>query len=193
MKKIFAVAALAVASLFGAANANAEGWFIGGSLGYWHESSNANQDFSTNTLTILPEAGYNFNSKWAVGTQIGYEMVSICGANSDGHMFQFNPYARWSYFRTSNNLVQLFLDGTVGIGVGGLTYDGDSEGNAVTWKVGVRPGVAINLTDKFSLVAHFGMVGYEDANDDARALGYSKQGGLLLNPGSIDFGFYFNF
>ena len=158
--------------------------------GFWHES---NDDLSLNTLTILPEVGYNLNSNWAIGASFGYQMKHLCGVAST-HIFQISPYARYTYFRTSNNLVNLFLDGGVGIGLGWTSYkNGDDSDTACIWNIGIKPGIALNFTERFSLVAHIGMVGYQGANDAALSGGYERQGGLLLNGTNLDLGFYVNF
>ena len=180
MKKILTLAVVAIASAFGV---NAENWYVGGNLGFTHESSvycaQWDRNFEANTLYIQPEIGYNFNSQWAVGLGIGYEYRHWNGSKTDLNMFNFNPYARWTYFRTSNNLVQLFVDGGVGIGAGAFDVDvnGYDSHTAVIWNVGFRPGVAFNLTDKFSVVAHLGFLGYQGANHTARDAGYTEKGG----------------
>lgn len=187
MKKFFALAMLAIASLC----ASAEGVYVGGQLGYWHESDNQT---STNTLTILPEIGYNLTSNVAIGSTLGYEYNHICGAGISTHIFQFNPYLRYTFFKSSNNLVNLFVDGGAGVGAGWTHYKGgDDSKTACIWNIGLRPGVALNLSEKFSLVAHVGLLGYQGANDAAKAGGYSDKGGLLLNGNNLSFGFYYNF
>lgn len=187
------MAILAIASL----STSAEGLYLGGSLGYWHDSNDNNVGATTNSLTILPEIGYNFSEKWAVGGVVGYEYTHICNYGTSVNLFQFNPYARFTYFRTSNNLLSLFLDGTVGVGAGWASYDGygdyDDSDTACVWQVGIKPGIALNITDHFSLVAHVGLLGYQGTNDAAKAAGYSNQGGLLLNGNNLTFGFYYNF
>lgn len=188
MKKFFAFAVLAVASLC----ASAENFYVGGSLGFWHDSED-NQ--STNTLSILPEIGYNLSDNWAVGTTIGYNFGHTCNEGISTHIFEFNPYVRFTFFKTENNLVNLFVDGGAGIGAGWTSYKhGDDSETAITWNVGFRPGVALNLTDKFSVVAHVGMLGYNGANNAAKATGlYHDNGGFLLNGNNLSFGFYYHF
>jgi hypothetical protein len=184
MKKFLAMAILAIASL----GASAEGLYVGGSLGYWHSG-----DDNTNHLTILPEIGYNLSSNWAVGTTIGYDYTHFCGQGISGNTFQFNPYARYTYFKSSNNLVNLFVDGTVGLGLGWASYEDEDSKTACTWQIGVAPGIAINLTQKFSLVAHIGFLGYKGANHTAETIGYYNEGGLKLDGNDIKLGFYYNF
>ena len=187
MKKFFTLTTVALASVFGA---QAGDGFIGGRLGFEHNETKEEQ---TNQFTILPELGYNFNSQWAIGTTIGYQYTHICGADTDVHMFEFNPYARFTYFRTSNNLVQLFVDGGAGIGLGSVDHGDDDSHTSVTWNVGLRPGVAFNLTDKFSVVAHLGFLGYEGANNAAFSVGYPRKGGFNFDTNKLTLGLYFNF
>lgn len=188
MKKFFTLAVVALASVFGA---SAGDGYIGGSLGFMHNEEAGK--VSTNEFTILPELGYNFNDKWAIGTTIGYDYTHLCGVDTDVHLFVFNPYARFTYFRTDNNLVQLFIDGGAGIGVGSVDYGDDDSDTAVTWNVGFRPGVAFNLTDKFSVVAHIGFLGYQGANNAAFNAGNPRKGGFMLDSNDLTLGFYFNF
>lgn len=189
MKKFLAIAVAAIATVF---SASADNWYAGGNIGFWHESGEG-KELSTNEFFIQPEVGYNINSQWAVGLGIGYDLKGFCNAKTTDHFFNFDPYARFSYFRTSNNLVQLFVDGTVGFGAGVRNHDGDSSDTALKWHVGFRPGVAFNVTDRFSIVAHLGFLGYNGANDEAKAMGYRNEGGLKFTTNDLKLGFYFNF
>lgn len=188
MKKILTLALVAVASVFGA---SAGDGYVGGSIGFMHNETKSSQ---TNEFTILPEIGYNFNSQWAIGTTIGYDYTHWCGSDESLHLFEFNPYARFTYFRTSNNLVQLFVDGGAGIGLGSYDYGDDRDSHtAVTWNIGFRPGVAFNFTDKFSVVAHVGFLGYQGANNAAFDAGMPRKGGISFDTRDLTLGFYFNF
>ncbi len=185
MKKLLALAVLAVASL----GASAEGFYAGGSLGYMHDGKK-----NTNHMTIMPEIGYNISSNWAVGTTIGYEYAHLCGYGISSNLFKFDPYARYTFFKSSNNLINLFVDGRIGLGLGWVSTEDDSSETAVTWNIGLRPGVAINITKRFSFVTHIGFFGYEGANDNAKATGvYSNNGGFSLDGNDLTFGFYYNF
>ncbi len=190
MKKFILAVALAFAAVCGA---QAEGLYVGGQLGYWHDSDDDDVNASTNTLSILPEVGYNLNDNWAIGTTIGYSYKHVCGADLSSHHFQLAPYARYTFFKSSNNLVNLFVDGGVGFGAGWVSAAGEESSTACTWNVGLKPGIAINLTEKFSVVAHVGMLGYQGANNAAKTVGYHNQGGLLLDNNNLSLGFYFNF
>lgn len=186
MKKILVFAIAAMISVC----ASAKGLYVGGQAGFWHESDDRS---SVNTLSILPEIGYNLSDEWAIGSTIGYEMSHVCGWSST-HIFEISPYARYTYFKSNNGLVSLFLDGGAGVGLGWTHYKGgDDSDTACIWNIGIKPGVALNLSKNVSFVAHIGMLGYQGANDAARDGGYKSEGGLLLNGNNISLGFYVNF
>lgn len=180
MKKFVAIALLAVASL----GASAEDLYVGGSVGFWHDDSADSDSF-----VIKPEVGYCINDTWSVGAEIGYTYSKTAVKS---HLFEFAPYARYTYFRTDNNLLDLFVDGQVGLGVGSTKYDDGSE-TAVYWNLGFRPGVAIHVTEKFSFEAKFGFLGYQGADEHAEAAGIHKCGGLDFSTQQLTFGFYYNF
>lgn len=181
MKKLFTLALIAIASI----SASAEGYYAGGNVGFWHDG-----DKGTNTLSILPEVGKVFSSKFSVGATLGYQYQNTYGTGYSVNLFEINPYVRYTFYRSSNDLVNLFVDGTVGVGLGWGSYDGGSTSTAVIYQIGAKPGIAINLTKKFSLVAHIGMIGYQGGNN---ASGVKGKGGVNLDATNCSFGFYYHF
>ncbi len=184
MKKLLAIALVALVSL-GVSAQNK--FYVGGEAGFVHDGED-----NTNELSLLPEIGYNLTDNLAVGTVIGWQYKHFNGEGISTNLFRFNPYLRYTYFKTSNNLVNLFIDGAVGVGLGWTSTDDDDSDTAVVWEIGLKPGVAINLTDRFSLVAHIGMLGYRGVNDAAKPAYHSK-GGLDLSGNNLSFGFYYHF
>lgn len=169
MKKILFVALMAVMSVCASAQV-----YLGGSIGYTHQKND--DGAKSDVFNIKPEIGYNFNETWALGGTIGYEWQKNVGDS-----FIIEPYARYTYFRTENNLVSLFVDGGFGIGV-----FNPKEGDSTTiWSIGLKPGISLNFTERFSLVAHMGFLGYQDY--DTR-----KVYGLNFDN-NLSFGFYYNF
>lgn len=175
MKKILLLAVVAVMAV----SASAKNWYLGGSLGYSHEEQEIEgEKLKGDVFSIAPELGYNLNENWAVGASLNYTWVKDAY-----NMFAINPYARYTYFRTENNLVNLFVDGGFGIG-----YQKPDEGDSTTvWNIGFKPGIALNVTEKFSFVAHVGFLGYADN----KAAG--KTYGVSLDGSDLSFGFYYNF
>lgn len=150
-----------------AVTANAQ-VYAGGSLGFWD-----NDDTNKTSFRFVPEVGYNLNDSWALGMELGYSS-KVYG---DSKVLHVSPYARYSYF--NQGMVSLFVDG-------GFSYSTIKDGDD-GFNIGLKPGLAIKLTDKFSLVSKFGFVGY---SDDYAFMGNGF--GLDLTN-NITFGFFVNF
>lgn len=180
MKKLFSLIAVA----FVAMSVNAQ-VYVGGSLGInaWSSQKNAG-DRSETTFTILPEVGYNLNDEWAVGTVIGYVSDKWTGVNGISESaFTFNPYARYTYLKAGK--VSLFVDG-------GVDFTTASKADWNELAIGLKPGVAVSLSDNISFVSHLGFIGYDVLNPDGDDNNTSKFG-LDLNGNNLTFGLYFNF
>lgn len=183
MKKFFAMALVALASL----GASAQNFYVGGEVGFVHDGKD-----NTNKLSIMPEIGYTINEKWGVGTEIGWEYNHLNSRKTSTNLFRFNPYARYTFFNSLDNLVSLFVDGTAGFGLGWTSYDGDDSDTACVWQVGLKPGISLNLSKNFSIVAHMGMIGYQGVNKHAKPA-YDSKGGFDLSGDDLSFGFYYHF
>lgn len=179
MKKIFALALFAVMAISASAQL-----YVGGSLKAWRDGTD-----HVTTAAILPEIGYTMNEKWAVGTVIGWEHRHETGTTNN--MFRIEPYARYTFLSISK--VNFFCDGAVGIGLGKTKENGESGDTAVNWTIGFRPGISLTLNEHCSLVAHVGFLGYQGANDAAKAAEYTDAWGLKLNNNNLSFGFYYSF
>jgi len=159
--------------------------YVGGSLGInaWSSQKNAG-DRSETTFTILPEVGYNLNDEWAVGTVIGYVSDKWTGVNGISESaFTFNPYARYTYLKAGK--VSLFVDG-------GVDFTTASKADWNELAIGLKPGLAVSLSDNISFVSHLGFIGYDVLNPDGDDNNTSKFG-LDLSGNNLTFGLYFNF
>ncbi len=169
MKKIVLAAFVAVASL----SANAQVW-VGGQVGFQSKEVN---DVETTTFQVLPEIGYTLNDSWDLAIALGedYSKVKDHDALSS---FVVNPYARYTFAKTGN--VSFFLNMGFSIKTGdfysanlGKTYADETE-----WGIGIAPGVKFDASDKVSLVATLGGLGYTAADDD-HAFGFNANGNAL--------------
>ena len=125
MKKFFAIAALAVASL----TANAQAW-IGGNLGYTStkteiENRYASLDNTASAFSFAPEVGYDLDENWAVALRLSYAHIDsyTVEINNDkftgtANSFAINPYVRYKFFNEGN--FTAFIDG-------GITYGTEVE------------------------------------------------------------------
>jgi len=175
MKKLFLT--MIVACMTMAASAQV---YLGGSVGLTGEK-NGTTDKSTTYFTIAPEIGYNLSDSWAIGTKIAYyskEDVS--------NQFAFAPYVRYTPWKLGQ--VSIFVDGGATIGFG---KDKTIDKSFTSWNIGVQPGIAVNLTEKLSFVAHFGQFGYGQTKyKDIKA---DSKYGFGLDLSSVSFGLFFNF
>lgn len=180
MKKFLLMAVMAVMTLGASAQTK---WYAGGQVTFGRTTESVS-GLKTTQVTVLPEVGYNLTDNFAIG---GIAGVSYRKAGSeDKTVFKVSPYARYTYFTSGK--VNLFVDGGVDLGIGGA-----HGSTAVEYGIGFRPGVSFNISDKFSLVAHVGFLGYQSGNNAAKNNGAPENWGLDLNSNNIMFGFYYNF
>lgn len=179
MKKFFILIMLIMTGLFVVNTVKAQNsdWWVGGKVGYWHDKSDGG--VKTNHFTIAPEFGYDFNAKWSLGTSIGYESINAKKGDSkdNSNAFIIAPYARYKYF--NSGILTLFVDGGFGIAAG------DSDG----FQVGLAPGLAVKITDRFSFLTSVGYLGYKKDYFNNGGEGF----GLSLNSSDLRFGFFYTF
>ncbi|MDR3286029.1 MAG: porin family protein [Prevotellaceae bacterium] len=178
MRKILMIAVVAFLGIV-TATAQDYKWFVGGELGFW---SGKEDGLKTTTYGIAPEIGYNVSDKFAVAISAGYQSFSEKYGNykSSYEGFIINPYVRYTFLKSG--IVSAFVDGGATFGLS--DFDG--------FEIGLKPGVAIALTERFSVVAHIGFLGY----NDGKGIGNSELGkgfGLDFSGYQASFGFYYSF
>lgn len=180
MKKIL----LTIVAVMAAMNMSAQ-IYVGGSIGFGSVKAGAGD--SEATYKFIPEVGYNFNDEWAVGAALGYQK-GACSIgkgnftqNVTSEIFSIDAYARYSPW--DFDLVKVFFDG--GFGYGSVKDAGS------LFNIGVKPGVAVSLTDEISFVAHLGFFGFENFSPDGGGKSSTAFGLDLSN--SVSFGVYYNF
>lgn len=172
MKKFLLALAVAAGS-FTTADAQV---FLGGRLGLMHNSKT-----EATHVSIAPEVGYVLNNQWTVATELSYDLQEKALGNRDLNTFSFNPYAR--YTAVSWGPVNLIFEGGVNLG-----WEKVKGNNAqFTWGVGVRPGLAVNVSPRVSLVTRMGFLGYRDSDVNGKVYGYN------FSSKDLSFGVYYNF
>lgn len=178
MKKIL----MTIAAVVAAANVNAQ-VFVGGALGFATESYDGDSETS---FVVKPEIGYTLDENWALGISFGYGETGK--DNKKVKTLSVNPYARYTFAKFDN--VNLFVDG----GFDFENVDSKSYGYKVnSWGIGLKPGVAVNLNESVSFVAHAGFLGYASSKPDYDGAKATNTFGLAVDATNIDFGLYFNF
>ena len=99
--------------------------------------------------------------------------------------FTLNPYVRYKFANAGD--FTFFVDG--GFSYTMIHYSGNDD-NANQWGLGFKPGIAYNISDKVSLVAHIGRLDYN----------FFKQGDIKNNEfnmgvsgNNLTFGAYVSF
>ena len=177
---------MTIAAAFVAVSMSAQ-VYVGGSVSVNAFSSQkfaaTHADQSETTFKILPEIGYNLNEEWAIGTVIGYENNKWDRIEGSESAFTFNPYARYTFLKSGK--VSLFVDG-------GVDFTTASKADWTRLGIGLKPGLAVSLSDNISFVSHVGFVGYKVTNPDGDDNNTSKVG-VDLSGENLTFGLYFNF
>ena len=186
--------------------------YIGGGIGINStkpaQAENANID-ATTTFSIVPEIGYKLSDKWTVGIGIGYTHTSNPTEEQTGfdgvdklNGFVIAPYARYHFVKW--NKVGLFLQG-------GLSYtnlkgtaeaddengwESDIDGTIGTFYIGFKPGIQVDLSEKLSLVATVGNLGWETTSlggDVWENYDASSTFDFGVDLTQINFAMYYNF
>lgn len=162
--------------------------YVGGGVGLQTSSYDGN---SETFFSIIPEVGYNLDENWAVGVSVGYGeaktkiKIDNVQVTEKVKTFQITPYARYTFVKFDK--VNLFVDGGVG-----YKYENYAGTKTNTFSIGVKPGVAVNLNEKLSFVAHVGFLGYQ--NDKEKGADKSTNTfGVALDGNNLSFGVYYNF
>lgn len=177
MKKILMTLAMGMMAL----TMNAQ-MYIGGSVGF--QSVTPEVGDGETSVQFVPEIGMQLNDQWGVGVQIGYisDKAGAYGLGAES-AFSFSPYARYTAMKLKN--VNLFFDG-------GFDYIQTKNAKVNAFGIGIKPGVAVNLNEKLSFVAHFGFLGYQTINPDGDDNNITNIG-FDLDASELTFGLYYNF
>ena len=193
MKKLFLTIAVAL-GVFSAAGAQNNMW-VGGTAGVW--SSKVKGEDSQLSFKVMPEFGYILNSNLGLGIAIGAAHTHG-GLDFDGNdltskgsrnEYKVNPFVRYTFLKS--DLGGLFFDG-------GVAYDwskgtsGGTKANGL--EVGLRPGIAINVSNKVSLLGKFGFLGYQHTKEgEGDAAVKSDSFGFDFDMRNVEFGINYKF
>lgn len=143
-------------------------FWIGGNFGYIIKKYDG---LNLTTYKVLPEFGYAWSDRWAVGISIGYvhsEESSFASfpLSHDRLITQgivIAPFVRFSFLQGS--LGKLFVDGHISYTNGEVkagnsmwaysSYDTHAE------EFGLRPGVAFNVNKHIVITGKFGFLGLQ--------------------------------
>ena len=174
--------------------------YIGGSLGVSstkapYRDGGVESDAVTK-FHLNPEVGYNLDDKWAVGIGLGFDY----GKQGDvkNTSFEIAPYARWTFARW--NKVSLFLEGGLSYSFDKVKKEYEDDGETISkeekksyFKIGVKPGLRVDLTDHFALMTRLGWLGYTCTMPDGDDMNNGSSFGFDVSGENISFGVLYNF
>lgn len=187
---------MTMAAVLVAVSMNAQGMYVGGSLGY--TSTSYDGKTTRSTLEFIPEFGVSFNDMIGVGMSLGYSSTTneATDPKLTNSTFTFAPYFRFTPLHWGK--VSVFADGKFALSMNNNEQAGPN-GNAVDNKTNaygiyVQPGLAYNLNDKFSLVAKFGnILGYRSSKPDTEGAKATNTLYFMDLSTNVQFGVFFNF
>ena len=139
MKKVLVILALSLVALTAKAQV-----YVGGGIAFAGAAANGE---NVAVFAVAPEVGYQFDDNMAAGLSLGLTF------GEGTTVFSIDPYFR--YFFAEVGPVRFFGDANFN-----FTNTSAGGASASTWGVGVMPGLAVGLTDQWSIVAHVGKLGY---------------------------------
>lgn len=197
MKKIVLTSLLAV---FAAASANAADYFVGGA------ASLKLNDEHTNVMGIAPEVGWKYNDNWDFGIGAGFmynrDLIPADLVDTDRYEYGVDLFARYKVAQWGN--FKLLLKGTVGADFATYSSDMDAIDGETSIALGasIAPMVTYDVSEAFTLYANLNFMGIsagytfenEDLNiDDGWNIGLFGDSANVLNTGSFQIGFLYNF
>ncbi|MBE6291017.1 MAG: porin family protein [Bacteroidales bacterium] len=184
MKKSLLMVAFAMVAMVSSAQI-----YVGGGLGFTSDKVKVSYDGdseseSGSSFYFKPEVGYVLNETLSFGLTFDFTSDKEIGDDDAVSQWSIAPYARYTFYRTGN--LSCFVDGVLGFGV--------PEEDFTNFSIGVRPGVALSLTENISLVSTIGLVGWNSLStkEDDLKLSYSTLN-LGVDGSAISFGLYYTF
>jgi len=169
MKRLLLTTIILLAALTGM-NAQGYKWWAGGRTALWTGDGGI-------TFHVAPEIGYRLAPKWTIASSLGIQANNYKNGR-DIYALIMNPYMRYTVFK--QGVLLGFVDGGVEFGLGDL----------IGFQLGFKPGVAILLTERFTVATQFGFVGYSDGKD----IGGRRQGfGYDLSGYCSTIAFFYSF
>lgn len=194
MKKIVLTSLVAV---FTAASASAADYFVGGAA-----SLNLNDEHA-NVMGIAPEVGWKYNDNWDFGIGAGFLYNGdLTVADTDRYEYGVDLFARYKVAQWGN--FKLLLKGTVGADFATYSSDMDAIDGETSIALGasIAPMVTYDVSEAFTLYANLNFMGisagYTFENEDLKIddgwnIGLFGDSANVLNTGSFQIGFLYNF
>lgn len=196
MKKVMLMVAFMVAAVAASAQV-----YVGGGIGFSSEKdgypNGGTEPDAETKFHFNPEVGYNLNDKWAVGLGLTFATYKPSDIKKT-FSFEIAPYARWTFVKW--NKVSLFLEGGLAYGFDKTKTDYTVGNRTETeevkdsyFKIGVKPGLRVDITDHLAFMTRVGWFGYECTMPDGDDMNNGSRFGLDVDGENLTFGLLYSF
>jgi hypothetical protein len=132
------------------------------------------------TIVVAPEVGYHLNKTFTVAASVGFHSYNYDEA-PDMSGVVFNPYIRYNAFK--KGVLFGYVDGGVEFGIG------DMKGI----QVGLKPGIAVAITNRFVVALQYGFIGFSDGKGNGFGVNRAKGIGIDLSGYQSGLAFFYAF
>lgn len=156
--------------------------FVGCAMTIWN---NSDADYSL--FQITPKYGYHINSLLALGISFDYAYTDD---GNTSNLYGINPFVRFKYLCKQRIAAPIVLFADLGVNYSVRKYKNTGMDDVVNAYVGLRPGIAYILSNRFSVAAYFGFIGYRYSDTPN---GSNNGTGLSLTTNGLALGLNIHF
>ena len=163
--------------------------FVGCATSVWF-----NNDANYTSMQFQPKYGYHFNSWFALGITLDYAYVSDEGKDLKTNTFGINPFIRLKHPCKEASVAPIILFADLGVNYSVAKNKEIASGNRLAdgenMYIGARPGIAYVLSNRFSIAAYFGFIGYRHSDAPATT---NNGSGFTLSTNGLALGLNIHF
>lgn len=163
--------------------------FVGCATSMWF-----NDDADYTFMQLQPKYGYHFNSWFALGITLDYAYTKDGVADVKTDMYGVNPFIRLKHPCKEASVAPIILFADLGVNYSVSKNKQISSGNALpdgdNMYIGARPGIAYVLSNRFSIAAYFGFIGYRHSSAPATT---NNGSGFTLSTNGLALGLNIHF
>lgn len=164
--------------------------FVGCVASYWY---NSNTEYLM--YQLQPKYGYHFNSWFALGITLDYAHTRT-DMKDDlvSDLYGVNPFIRLKHPCKEASVAPIILFADLGVNYSKTKNKQYSSGtrldDGMSMYIGARPGIAYVLSNRFSIAAYFGFIGYRKNNVPATT---NNGSGFTLSTNGLALGLNIHF
>ena len=167
--------------------------FITGAVGFGTSSTG---DFKANGFTVSPSVGFFVNENIALGARLGFNSTTEDDTVTEDKSTEFSAGVFGRYYFTPASQFSIFAE--LGAEINNTKFESTtgpftSESKSNGFGIAFAPGVNYFISDKFSIEATWGVLGYSTSKPDVDGAESTDNFSLGLDMTSLNFGLTYKF